>query len=117
MALKAPVGLKSERLILFHSTAAIFHREKREPHPAFLKCLEEGQAFATAGVRSRNPPLRRIDMTGHTDLWNGLSKDSAQVLICDLQEQIVARSSARNSVPSNARRVLAQRLWTMLCHR
>lgn len=33
-----------------------------------------------------------LNMQGGRDFWNGLTKDSAQVLICDLQEQIVARS-------------------------
>ena len=31
-------------------------------------------------------------MPVHTDFWNGLSKESTQILICDLQQQIVARS-------------------------
>lgn len=44
-------------------------------------------------------------MPGHTDFWNSLSKDSAQVLICDLQEQIVARS--KTTEPGALRRSAA----------
>ena len=37
-------------------------------------------------------------MPVHTDFWNGLSKESTQILICDLQQQIVARSKTTEPV-------------------
>jgi hypothetical protein len=48
-------------------------------------------------------------MPVHTDFWNGLTTDSAQILICDLQQQIVARSKTTEpSVLSRSAAVLCE---------
>jgi len=49
-------------------------------------------------VTNPNPPTGELSMPVHTDFWNGLTTDSAQILICDLQQQIVARSKTTEPV-------------------
>ena len=55
-------------------------------------------------------------MAAHTDFWNGLAKDSAQILICDLQQQIVALSKTTDPAPSaGPRRCFVRSRPSLVC--